>query len=321
MTVEIDDWDRKVLYELDKDASVPLKRLSRAVGRSKEFVLYRIKRLEREKVINGYTAIVDMSKLGYFTFRVYLKFRNADGARIGEIVEYLKKEEQVWTIAELHGRWDYAFFLGVRKVQEFHEVWKRFLLSFKGNIGESRIAIYSPIHNFNKRFFMKPGGGAASVERVIGTGKEEKADELDARIINAWGTNVRQSSAEIALRLGTSPNTVSSRIKRLRKNGIIAGCKIGLDQARLGFQGYRVDLCLNSTERNGEIFSYCRGHPGIYQVNDSIGGADFEFEIIVRDLAELLRTMNEMMATFKGAISHYEYFSFTVFPKLTIVPD
>ncbi len=319
MMLEIDEWDRKILFELDKDASVPLNKLSRAVGRSKEFVLYRIKRLERENVINGYTAIVDMSKLGYFTFRVYLRFRNADDARISEIVGYLKKEEQVWTIAELHGRWDYAFFLGVKTVQDFHRVWKRFLLAFKGNIGESRIALYSPVYNFNKRFFMK--GKAEAVERAIGTGTMEKADELDVRIINAWGANVRQSSAEIALRLGTSPNTVSSRIKRLRKNGIIAGCKIGLDQSRLGFQGFRVDLYLNSTERNGEIFSYCRGHPGIYQVNDSIGGADFEFEIIVRDLEELLRTMNEMMATFKGAISHYEYFSFTVFPKLTIVPD
>ncbi len=319
MTVTLDEWDRKILYELDKDASVPLKSLSRAVGRSKEFVHYRIRRLEKEKVINGYTAIVDMSKLGYFTFRVYLKFQNADDARITEMVDYLKQEEHVWTIAELHGKWDYAFFLGIKKIQEFHKIWKGFLLVFKENVKENKIAIYSPVHNFNKRFFMKEG--TQVVEKVIGTGSEGKVDELDMRIIKTWGVDVRQSSAEVAHKLKTSPMTIANRIKVLKEKRIIAGCKIDIDQVKLGYQGYRVDLYLNKTDRRNEIFSYCRNHSNIYQINDSIGGADFEFEIIVKDLEELLGIMNDMLVKFKGTIASYEYFSFSVFPKLTIVPD
>jgi DNA-binding Lrp family transcriptional regulator len=319
MSVALDDWDRKILYELDKDASVTLKNLSRKVGRSKEFVFYRLKRLEKEKVINGYTAIVDMSKLGYFTFRLYLRFQNADDDRINEMVEYLKEEEQVWTIAELHGKWDYAFFLGVENITDFHDIWKGFLATFKGNIKENKIAIYSPVHNFNKRFFMPEGKEV--VEKVIGTGKEVKVDDLDMKIIKTWGPNVRQSSAEVAHKLKTSPMTVASRIKALKEKKIIAGCKIDIDQGKLGYQGYRVDLYLNRTDRRNEIFSYCRNHSNIYQINDSIGGADFEFEIIVKDLEELLRIMNDMITTFKGVIASYEYFSFAVFPKLTIVPD
>ncbi len=319
MVVNLDDWDRKILYELDKDASVHLKALSRAVGRSKEFIHYRIKRLEKEKVINGYTAIVDMSKLGYFTFRIYLKFQNADDSRIDEIVEYLKKEEHVWTIAELHGKWDYGFFVGVKKIGEFHRMWKGLLLVFKENIRENKIAIYSPVHNFNKRFFMKDGTDV--VEKAIGTGTDEKVNDLDMKIIREWGKDVRQSSVEVARKLGTAPNTISERIKRLKEKKIIAGCKIDIDQVKLGYQGYRVDLYLNDTKRRSEIFSHCKSHPSIYQINDSIGGADFEFEIIVRNLEELLAIMNDMLVKFKGTIASYEYFSFSVFPKLTIVPD
>ena len=319
MSVALDEWDRKILYELDKDASMGLKNLSRTVGRSKEFVFYRLKRLEKEKVINGYTAIVDMSKLGYFTFRVYLRFQNADDERINEMVEYLKEEEHVWTIAELHGKWDYGFFVGVKRTGEFHKMWKGFLLGFKENIKENKIAIYSPVHNFNKRFFMPHGKEV--VEKVIGTGSEEKVDDLDMKIIKTWGVDVRQSSAEVAHKLKTSPMTIANRIKVLKKKKIIAGCKIDIDQGKLGYQGYRVDLSLNKTDRRNEIFSYCRNHSNIHQINDSIGGADFEFEIIVKDLEELLKIMNDMITTFKGVIASYEYFSFSVFPKLTIVPD
>ncbi len=319
MEVKLDNWDRKILYELDRDASIGLKKIAVLVGRSKEFVSYRIKRLEKEKVINGYTAIVDMSKLGYLIFRIYLRFQNTCDERVKEIVDYLKEEDRIWTIAQLHGRWDYAFFIGIKNVQDFHEVWKQFLFRFKENINESRIAIYYPVYNFNKRFFMSQRHKV--VERVIGTGPLEKVDGLDMKIIRTWGVDVRQTPSEIAKRLKTSPKTISSRIKMLKKKKIIVGCKADIGQDRLGYQGYRVDLCLNSTEKEDELFAYCKNHPSIYQINDSIGGADFEIEMIVKNLQELLEIMNEMMVSFKGSIRNYEYFSFLVFPKLSIVPD
>ncbi|MFH1237645.1 MAG: Lrp/AsnC family transcriptional regulator [Candidatus Aenigmatarchaeota archaeon] len=319
MEVKLDDWDRKILYELDKDASISLSNLSRTIRRSKEFVAYRIKKLEEGKVINGYTAIVDMSRLGFFTFRVYLRFQDTDDAKIMEMVEYLKKEDRVWTVAKLHGKWDYAFFVGVKKIPEFHKIWKGFLLNFKKNIKESKIALYSPIHNFNKRFFMQKG--AKITERTTGVSIEEKADELDLAIINIWGADVRQSLKDVAKKLKTTPNTVANRIKILRKKKIIVGCKVDMDQSRMGYQGYRLDLYLNSNERREELFDYCKNLYNIYQINDSIGGADLELEVIVKDMDELLKMMNDMIIAFKGVINSYEYFSFFVFPKLTIVPD
>ena len=319
MLVKLDEWNKKILYELEKDASIRLKELSRKVGRSKEFVSYRVKMLEKEGVINGYTAIVDMTKLGYFTFRVYIKFQNTDDEKAREIIDFLKTKEKVWTIARLHGKWDYAFFVGVKQISDFHGIWNTFLDNFKENIKESRIAIYSLIHNFNKRFFMSSVSGV--IERTIGIGNQEKIDDLDLSIISSWGADVRQSSVELSKKLKTSPKTISNRIKALRKKKIVVGCKIDLNQSKLGYQGYRVDIYLNNTKRKAELFSYCKKLQNIYQINDSIGGADLELEIIVKDLDELLNIMNSMIAQFKGTIRDYEYFSFLVFPKLTIIPD
>ncbi|MBI4163851.1 MAG: Lrp/AsnC family transcriptional regulator, partial [Candidatus Aenigmarchaeota archaeon] len=317
--IKLDEWNKKILYELEKDASIGLKDLSRKIGRSKEFISYRIKILEHEGIINGYTAIVDMSKLGYFTFRIYLKFQNSDEQDIKEVINFLKEKEKVWTIAKLHGKWDYAFFVGAKQISDFHDIWNSFLDNFKDRIKESKIAIYSRIHNFNKRFFVS--SEAVAIERVIGVGGQENVDDTDLAIINEWGKNVRQSAVEVGEKLKISPKTVSNRLKVLRKKKIIAGCKIDIDQSKLGYQGYRVDISLNNTIRKNELFAYCKKLQNIYQINDSIGGADLELEIIVKDLDELLNIMNSMIVQFKGTIRDYEYFSFLVFPKLTIVPD
>ena len=84
--IKIDLYDKKLLYELDKDSSISLNSLSNKLRKSKQFILYRIRQLEESKIITGYNAIVDMSKLGYFTFRVYLKFQNSDEDDIKQIM-------------------------------------------------------------------------------------------------------------------------------------------------------------------------------------------------------------------------------------------
>jgi len=69
--LKLDKYDKKLLYELDKKANLPLSVLASKLHRSKQVILYRMKKLEEDGIITGYHAIVDMAKLGYFSFRIY----------------------------------------------------------------------------------------------------------------------------------------------------------------------------------------------------------------------------------------------------------
>ena len=99
----------------------------------------------------------------------------------------------------------------------------------------------------------------------------------------------------MAKKLSVSPDTVRSRIKKLEHKKIIVGYKIGLDLEKLGFVSFRVDLQLASTSRNKELFEFCRMHKNIYQINKTIGGADFEVEVIVRDINNLFGIIEEII--------------------------
>ncbi len=320
--MQLDALDRKLLYELDKDASMPIASLARRLKRSKEVVAYRMQRLRGEGVLLSCSAIVDMSALGHFTFRVYIRWQNMTAAEKERFWERMSRDERIWTIAILHGRWDLAFFMGVRSVtfvDEFHKVWSAIQATHKDRIAESKIAIYSPVHNFNKRFFVE--GKAEVVERVYGRGRAADIDDLDERILKEYAPDVRAPLTRIAHRLGVSAETVRQRVRRLEQQKVIAGYKADMDVAKLGHQGYRVDFSLNSTRRNKELFEYIKQHRYFYQVNLSIGGADFEAEIVVRDLNHLLEVLEEAMSRFSDVMRGYEYYGYSRFPKLTIVPD
>jgi DNA-binding Lrp family transcriptional regulator len=319
MGMDLDKFDRRILFELEKDSSISLSKLSRIISRTKQFVLFRIKRLEKEGIIEGYQAIVDMSKLGYMTYRVYFDMQNTTLIDEEKFVEFIKEEiPQVWTITRMHGKWDYALFIGVRSIPQFHEVWDKIMFSYKNNIKKYNIAIYAPIFNFNRRFFVNEG---RVIERIYGEGKQEESDDFDIKLIHAYATDVRQSYLELGRKIKTSHDRIRERIRRLENKKIIVGYKIGLNLEKLGFQGYRVDIELNSTKHNKGLFEFCKNNKFIYQVNKSIGGADFEIEVVVKDLVHLNKLIEEIKENFKEDIKDIEYFGFSKFYLLKFIPD
>jgi len=320
MIVNIDSYDKKLLYELDKNSKASLTELSKKLKRSKQFILYRMKKLEEAGVITGYHAIVDMSKLGYFTFRIYFKFQQMTEDDGKNFIKHIRdKLKNVWTITSMHGRWDYALFLGVKNILDFHIIWDDIMNSYKEKIKSYNVSIYSPIHNFNRVFFLEES--KENIERIYGAGKEEKIYDKDLRLIEIYGDNVRQSLLDLSTKLKMAPETIHKRIKNLEKRKIIIGYKIGIDLKKLGYVSYRVNLNLISTKRNKELFDYCHYHKNIYQINDSIGGSDFEIEVVVQDLDHLTRLINGIKEKFIDVINDVEYFGFSTYHLLRYLPD
>ncbi|PIN89287.1 hypothetical protein COU60_03975 [Candidatus Pacearchaeota archaeon CG10_big_fil_rev_8_21_14_0_10_34_76] len=322
MTEKLDLYDKKLLYELDKDSSQSVTALAKKLRRSKQFILYRMKKLEESGIITGYHAIIDMSKLGYFTFRVYFKFQQTTQSEGEEFVQHVRERlKQVWTITSMHGKWDYALFLGVRTIEEFHKIWDDIMLQHKEKIKSYNVAVYAPVYNFNRKFFLDRVATGESIERIYGSGEKENIDEKELRLIEAYANNVRLSSLELSSKAKMSPETIRKKIKELQKRKVIVGYKIGLNLEKIGYVSYRVDLHLISTKKNKELFEFCRHHKNIYQVNKSIGGADFEIEAVVKDFLHLIELINEIKNKFKDVVNDIDYFGFSTFHILQFIPD
>ena len=317
---KLDLYDRKLLSELDKNAAQSLAELCRALKRSKQFISYRMEKLEQAGIINGYNAIVDMSKLGFFTFRVYLKLQQMGLGDRDALAEYAQKHfGQIWSVVSMHGKWDVALFIGVKTITEFHTVWDGLLAEYKKRIKSYNVAVYAPIFNFNRKFLLpktEPG-----IIRTYGTGTAEPVDQLDKKIIETYAINVRQSASEMGRKLGISPELVRARIKNLEQSKVIVGYRVDFEIAKLGLTGYRVDLQLISTQRNKELFEFCSMHKNIYQMNKSIGGADFEIEDVVKDLPHLLQVIDEIRMRFKDVVNDAEWLGYTTIHVLKYIPD
>lgn len=103
--VELDEIDRKLLFLLSDDPRASQRQLAREVGMSPPAVGERIARLERQRVIRGYTTIVDWSALGYPGL-VYIPMTLATDAVLSEILAELRGIAELTELVVVTGSYD-----------------------------------------------------------------------------------------------------------------------------------------------------------------------------------------------------------------------
>ncbi|MBS3149557.1 Lrp/AsnC family transcriptional regulator, partial [Candidatus Woesearchaeota archaeon] len=118
--------DRKLLYELDRNARQSNSEIGKKIRLNKNTINYKIKKLEENKVILGYYTVIDNSKLGYFSFRSYLKFFNTTIEKEEEIINWLKNDQRVGVLARIETVYDFVLMIWVKDVYEFDKFWFEF---------------------------------------------------------------------------------------------------------------------------------------------------------------------------------------------------
>ena len=110
----LDDTDKKILNILQKDCTVPLNEIAKLLGISKSTVHYRMKRLKTEKIIEGYHAKVNFSRLGDdFQAIIHIRAKYSKNY-VEKVGKELAKIQGVWAIYNVLG--DNDFIIMVRAV-------------------------------------------------------------------------------------------------------------------------------------------------------------------------------------------------------------
>ena len=85
-TTEWDQYDSRILAELQLDARITMAELGRRVHLSQPAVTERVRKLELGGVIKGYRAEVDLSRLGY-GIRAIVRVGRVEYARVVKLIE------------------------------------------------------------------------------------------------------------------------------------------------------------------------------------------------------------------------------------------
>ena len=306
MDIKLDSYDKKILFELDKNARISTTDLAKQLRKSKQFVDYRIKKLEQEKVILGYTTVIDYSKLGYISIRVYFKLHNIAPEQQKAMEDDLIKDKEVWWLVTLEGPWDIAYAMAVKNVLDFYDYWDKTMQKYRKFISKRLIVVYTHIKQYPKSYIINKNNTEPGT--LVGASKEIIIiDNLDKQLLKLISDKAKLPLLEIANKLKTSPQVIRNHLNKLKKSGIIQGYRALIDVSFLGYRYYKAYISLLNTNRIKELDAFCGYHPNMLNINRTIGGKDFEIEMQVKSFDEFEKIMNELRTNFSGMIDDYEF--------------
>lgn len=132
MSDRIDDLDRKILAELQDDASQSLDEIARKVGSSKTPVWNRIRRMKDSGIITRQTAILDAEALGLeacFFVLVRTSEHEADWQR--RFLDVLKRRPEVLEAHRLAGDIDYILKVRVKNARAYDSFYQALISEVK----------------------------------------------------------------------------------------------------------------------------------------------------------------------------------------------
>jgi DNA-binding Lrp family transcriptional regulator len=116
----MDDIDAKVLSELTLDASRSVQEIASSLGMTRQTVASRIRKLKESKILLGYSARIDYTKIGYSAFFVlFLKLGSFDQTMLGKALREFRASSNVMMDASVTGEWDVMQVLAFRDNTEY----------------------------------------------------------------------------------------------------------------------------------------------------------------------------------------------------------
>ncbi len=320
--MQLDLKDRKILYELDKDARRSYSMIGKKVGLKKDVVSYRINKLEEQGIINNYYTVIDSYRLGYFLFRYYINFQYISPDIKKQIIEYFTSYKNICTVGSIVGKYDLVVVVWVKNLNEFYQFWNTALNRF-GNHFETRIfSVYIRGIGFLQSFLLpeKTNTKTREVFDRFGVGSPVEIDELDYRLLNELALNARLPLVDLAKKYDASSQTMKYRINKLEENGVIQAYRVNINLEKIGLKRFKADIYLKEHQQKERLINEFKQNPCVIYISTSVGLCDLEIELIVESANDVVTILEDMNVTFPNVIRNYSFYGDISVYKETFLP-
>lgn len=308
--------NKKILGELVLNSRIPLSRLAKRVGLSREVLTYRINQLVSKGIITNFHAVIDEEKLGYLRNTCFIQLKGISPTKEKQFFEFLQKNKSVTYAGTVIGKWNVVFDLISKDRRDMDKIIKEIQEKVKANLSIFAIAGntisggYYPEKIFEARKFPK-----------VNHNKKIKIDKTDLRILQCLSDNSRIEYSELSKKLNMTANAIKYRIQNLEQSGVIDRYTISIDVQKLDFSWYNIQVKLIADEKKVQEFLE-NEKITIYHYH-YIGNENWDIDIgiIVKNSEELREFLVKFREKFPEAIKIHDVYIILDVLKENILPE
>lgn len=303
--MKLDKSDKIILTNIEFNARIREKELAKLCHLSKDAIRYRIKKLEEQDFILGYSAFVDYTKLGCLSYKLYLKIQGSeeDWARLRN---FLDAQSAVFSRFESQTDWNFGVAYFAKSLHDYYLFERNLFTKFGHIIQSSELCHMLDAKVFEPRMLLEKRGKEFE---LFGDLKESKLDSLDIALLEQLLYDSSQPLLALANKIKLSPDATKKRIQRLEKEQVIRRYLTKINYPKLGFEIYKVFIFVKeyTEEVEKKLISKVSGYNNIRNVIRMVGPWKLEVEFACGNYDELANILKELRISFSDNITSINY--------------
>lgn len=307
------------MCELDLNSRLSISRIAKKLRVSRNVIAYRIKNIEKQKVITSYVTSLNLGLLGYKTYKIYIKITPKSER---ELQHWLSNQKNVIHLLKTEGPFDYTMAIAVKQIIDLDD----FLFELKGKFGDIirdyqiSIVVYSKIYKLHKLLLGKKEI-LPKVEKYSGEEKIISLDQKDRAILRVISQQANIPIVKLARETNLSLEVVKYRLHKLQKS-VITSSRVTFDINKLGYHFYRILLRVHKAKKSEErrLVAWCSSRSEVLYCTKQIGYYDFEINCAITEITEYHTLLAELKKEFGRIIDSYDTMLISKLLKLDYVP-
>ena len=300
---KLDAKDWKILNALVDNERQALSKIAKKCLLSRQSVDYRIKQMEQNGLVTGYRAVIDIKKLGYSSYHVFINVKNSEDEK--NLREKAISSESANAIISYKGKYGYELSIMARSHEEFQKKYSEIVKGI-AIIDDEPLFLVSTITGkvLPERFIKKVMKQAQNV--TLKKKEDYIADNTDIKLMKMLANDAHTSNIILSKKLVISKDTVTYRIKKLVNSGYIVNFRPAINYNALGLSIETVMLKTTNEGDKDEFERYLRGNDNILWAAKTFGAFDYVIYVISEDLSEFHETFEKLKGKFGNMMRDYE---------------
>ncbi len=148
--IELDEKNRNILDMLNSNSRIKLIDIADKVKLNPKVVAYRIKEMEKDKIIRGYKIFLNSDLVGFNTYKAFVFFKNINEERKKEFIDYCKELPNLINTVVTFAPWDLEMMFETSEDKEYYKIMDDIKEKFSDIVKsyESILIVSEPRHRY-----------------------------------------------------------------------------------------------------------------------------------------------------------------------------
>ncbi|MBU1199176.1 MAG: Lrp/AsnC family transcriptional regulator [Nanoarchaeota archaeon] len=331
--IKLDIKDKKILALMSHNSRDSYTHIAKKVGLSRDAAKYRINKLTKAGLIQGYRTLIDINKLGYDAYHLFIKLNNLTPETEKEIIEKWKSYPFMRAIIKYVNGYDFELAVIAKSVNEFERIQDQIMTDTEKYLQEYDVLIIT--RNLISRSIPATLIDEIEEEKTQSTTEKIKIDEkinLDEINLDKKDQILLKDLAEdasipiykLAEKTKLSPDAVTYRIRKLIKQGLIIKFMPVLNYSILSYDIYAVLFSISglTQEKESKLKELLKRDKNMLWAVKTIGKYNLLVYICIDNTEELHKSLINLRNNFPTEIKKcetmlaYEEYKYIYLPEI-----